>query len=68
MDCATRAVAKYIREKGYSLLKMSEKTGIPYGRLYPCVSAKRSLRADEFLAVCKFLEKNPFDFKLDKPA
>lgn len=62
MDLATKKLAEYVRDKGYSLLNVSKKTGIPYGRLYPCFSGKRSLRADEFLIVCKFLEKDPFQF------
>lgn len=40
MDLATKKLAEYVRDKGYSLLNVSKKTGIPYGRLYPCFSGK----------------------------
>ncbi len=62
MDISTKRLVEFARDKGVSILNLSKKTGIPYGKVYSCFSGKRSLRADEFLSVCKFLEKSPLDF------
>ncbi len=65
MDNATRKISEFVREKGFNLSDMSRKTGIPYGALYSSLcnnSRDRDLKADEFLSVCKFLEKDPMDF------
>jgi len=65
MDTLTKNVSRYIRKKGISIKKISEGTGIPYAALYDSLlhkSRNRELRADEFMAICKFLEKKPEDF------
>lgn len=65
----TKAIADYIKEKGISVKKVSDKTGIPYCVLYDSLCSKtrnRDLRADEFMAVCNFLEKDPRDFMTEK--
>lgn len=64
MDYATRAMAKFIEEKGVQLSAISAGTKIPYSALWNSLSktGTRSLRADEFLSVCRFIEKPAFDF------
>lgn len=66
MDNATKQISEFVRSKGFNLSDVSRKTGIPYGALYAslCNEARdRDLKADEFLSLCCFLEKNPMDFK-----
>ncbi len=64
MDYATRMMAEFIDEKGIQLSAISSATKIPYSALWNSLSktGTRSLRADEFLSVCKFIEKPAFDF------
>lgn len=66
----TEKVAKYVADKGISIKKMSERTGIPYTSLYNSLMntrRKRDLRADEFMAVCIFIGVDPMFFA-DKDA
>ena len=62
----TKTVANYIKQKGIPIKELSRSTDISdyilYRSLYKMV---RPLRANEFLAICAFLEKNPDDFKKD---
>lgn len=67
MDGATKNLVKYVEEKGISVAAISKNTGFSPGVLYPSFKNKRALRADEFLAICSFLEKNPLDFKKNHP-
>ena len=65
MDNTTKRISEFVRNKGFNLSDMSRKTGIPYGALYTslCNEARaRDLKADEFLKICHFLEKDPMDF------
>lgn len=65
MDNATKRISEFVRNKGFNLSDMSRKTGIPYGALYTslCNEARdRDLKADEFLNICRFLEKDPMEF------
>lgn len=65
MDNATKRVSEFIRNKGFNLSDMSRKTGLPYGALYTSLCNEgrdRDLKADEFLSICNFLEKDPMDF------
>ena len=65
MDAITQSVARYIEEKGVSVRNLSEKTGISYSALYDSLLNKgrgRELRAWEFMAICRFLEKKAEDF------
>ncbi len=55
----TREVSRYIREKGIRISAISRGTEIPDSRLYNSLSGKRPLRADEYIAICGFLEKDP---------
>lgn len=63
MDKATNCVAEYVNKLGIKISSISRGTGVPDGILRRSLSAKeRDLRADEFLAICNFLGKSPFDF------
>lgn len=72
MDMITAAVAEYVKEKGIAVTGIAEKTGLPYGAIYPslCPAPTRKLRADEFMRICLFLEVPPEQFwnKSTKPA
>lgn len=62
-DVATTQVADYIDRLGIKVSALSRETGIPDGILRRSLSTKeRSLRVDEFLKICEFLQKEPFDF------
>lgn len=62
-DRATELVADYIAECGIQKSVISRKTGISDGILRRSLSSrKRSLRADEFLKICRFLGEDPFNF------
>lgn len=48
---------------------MSRETGVPYSALYSSLcddERERSLRDDEFIAVCSFLNVNPMVFAEEK--
>lgn len=64
MDRVTTAVAQYIREKGIAVTNLAERTGIPYGAVYPslCANPTRKLRACEFMEICRFLGVPPENF------
>jgi len=65
VDKETKNVARYIKEKGFNLTALSKNTGIPYNALRDSLSGgarSRSLRAGEFIEICKFLGKNPMYF------
>lgn len=62
-DIATKRIAEYISDLGIKISSVSRETGIPDGILRRSLSTReRSLRADEFLKICYFLGKEPFDF------
>jgi len=60
----TKNVAQYVRDKGISVVKMTSETGLPYQPIQRSLSANsdRDLRADELIAICHFINKNPNDF------
>ena len=65
MDIPTRNLAKYIREKGLNVPKLSKATGISYGALYDSLlnsERDRDLRLGEALSICAFLELDPREF------
>ncbi len=64
MDYTTKALSRYISERGVQMSTISAATKIPYASLWGSLSksGSRPLRADEFLAVCQFIGKSPFDF------
>ena len=62
----TQNVADYVNRLGISLSQMSRETGLAYGILRASLAERptrnRSLRDDEFILICKYLEKDPLDF------
>lgn len=65
MSFVTNNIARYVKDKGFNISKISRETGIPYSALYSSLcdeERKRSLRDDEFVAICRFLCINPMDF------
>lgn len=71
-DVATTNMANYIETLGIKISAISRGSGIPDGILRRSLSSRdRDLRADEFLRICLFLGKEPFDFcksKIQKSA
>ncbi|MBP3488841.1 MAG: hypothetical protein J6K53_10650 [Roseburia sp.] len=61
---ATKNVAAYINKMGISIKAISNNTGLSQGVLYSSLGTgrERELRADEFLAICIFLDKDPMGF------
>ena len=58
-------VGKHISKMGISLSKIARDTEIPYISLYNSLlnnESQRELRAREYIAICKHLEKDPMDF------
>lgn len=55
-------IAQLVADSGMTIRAVSSKTGIPYGRLYPCIQGRRELRADEFLSLCLVLHIDPNEF------
>lgn len=47
------------KNRGMSIKYLSDKTGIPYSVLQPCLSCRRELRVNEYFAVCDFLGLDP---------
>jgi predicted transcriptional regulator len=58
----TKAVSDHIKKSGIQISAIQAGTGIPKTALYNSLSGTRKLRADEYIAVCKFIGKNPLDF------
>lgn len=59
MGKAEDMIARAIEDKGMTIMAVSRKTGIPYGKLQPSVKGNRDLRADEFLELCALLGLDP---------
>lgn len=57
----TERVSAYIQEKGISVLKMCEKTGMSYKRIQPSLTknGQRELRAEEFMTICHYIGVDP---------
>jgi len=68
-DVTTTNVSQYVAQQGIKISKISRDTEISDGILRRCLTTRsRELRADEFMKLCVFLEKSPFDFwPTDKP-
>ena len=60
----TQLLSDYIRGRGFSQKAISNATGIPTSILYPSLArtVRRPLRADEFLAICIYLQVDPMSF------
>lgn len=55
-DNATVRLSEHIKERGIKVSSISRATGIAYGRLQrSLLKCSRSLTADEYLKVCKFV-------------
>lgn len=62
-DTATINVSNYVSRMGINISALSRETGIPDGILRRSIVKKeRNLRAGEFMSICNFLGKPPFDF------
>lgn len=59
MDTATGKIRDYVKDKGIKIKAIAKHTNIAPGALYSSFSGLRPLRADEFLAVCAFLDLDP---------
>lgn len=67
MDKATKKMASFVKKRGITIAAISENTGISTGVLYPSFSGSRSLRANEFLKICNYLEIDPKLFSDEQP-
>ena len=63
MNDVTKAISEFIKDKGFQIKIIAQKTGVSQNVLYNSFSGKRKLRADEYLAVCDFLGKDPNYFR-----
>ncbi len=69
MSAVTQRISEYVKKRRINISAMARDTGIPYIALYNSLAENerdRSLRDDELLAVCDFLDVDPRDFA-DKP-
>lgn len=64
----TQKVYEIIKERGIPVKVVSEGSGLPVKIMYTslCNNAKRKLRADELLKICRFLKINPMSLINDK--
>ena len=60
-------ISSYIVDKGINQTLLAKNIGIPQQSLNKVVNKKRSLTADEFAAICKFLEIPPEHFMDKRP-
>lgn len=60
----TKLVSDYIKARGYSLKSIVIGTGLPETVIYPSLgrNPRRTLRVDEFFAICTFLQVEPMMF------
>ena len=64
MTSITKTLADYIKQKDIPIKELSRCTNISNNILHKSLNKLvRPLRANEFLAICDFLNKNPNDFK-----
>lgn len=71
MSYITENISRYIKSKGFNLSKVSRETGISYQSLYSSLydgERNRSLRDDELVKLCIFLNVDPRDFADKEPA
>lgn len=65
MSAVTENVAKFVREKGINLTKLSKETNIEYCAVYDSLGNSgrgRDLKDHELVRICRFIRKNPMDF------
>lgn len=58
-------VARAIHETGLTIKAVSRRTGVDYNKLQPSLKGRRELRADEYLAICALLERDPRELAKD---
>lgn len=70
MSAVTESLKNYIQEKGINIKNLAEKTGHSYDAFMASVgnlnSRDRTLRDDEFLDICEFLQVDPRMFSSRK--
>lgn len=69
MSVVTKKLSNYVKAKKVNISALARETGVPYSALYNSLCKEerdRSLRDDEFVAVCSFLGVDPMDFA-EKP-
>lgn len=70
--CVSKNLSLYIKKKGINVSAMSRATGIDRGKLHMSLSEtvddtkRRSLKDDELVKVCIYLDVDPRDF-IDEP-
>ena len=65
MSIVTENISKYVKGKGFNLSKVSRETGISYQALHSSLydsERNRSLRDDELVKLCIFLDVDPREF------
>ncbi len=65
MSYITKNISRYIKNKGFNLSKISRETDIPYSALQASLYSNernRSLRDDELVKLCIFLNVDPRQF------
>jgi hypothetical protein len=62
MDDVTKAVSQFVKDKGFQIKIIAQRTGVSQNVLYNSFSGKRKLRVDEYLTLCDFFGKDPKDF------
>lgn len=62
-DSMTTNISEFIEKTGINISALSRGTGIPDGILRrSIVKRERNLRASESMAICSFLQRDPFEF------
>ncbi|MCI9544925.1 MAG: helix-turn-helix domain-containing protein [Acutalibacter muris] len=62
-DIPTTCLSDYVTAKGIKISTLARETRISDGVLRRSLTTReRNLRADEFLKICSFLGKDPFEF------
>jgi hypothetical protein len=62
-DNITKAVAAYVKEKSLQIDVIAQGTGIPINVLKMSIEkGTRKLNVDEFLGICRFFNKDPYEF------
>lgn len=67
MSYITDNISQYVKRKGFNLSKISRETGISYRSLYSSLyddERRRSLRDDELVKLCIFLNVDPREFAI----
>jgi hypothetical protein len=61
-DFATKSLVSFVKGKRIPVAAISEETKLSPGILYPVFSGNRTLRGEELLKICRFLEVDPMLF------